>query len=36
MFYLNICMCTSCVPGALEGQERMLALLELELQTVMS
>lgn len=34
--WLHVCLCTTCVPGTLEGQRRVLDLLEQELQTVVS
>lgn len=36
MLYLSVCMCTTYVPAACEGQKRMSEHLELELQSVMS
>jgi hypothetical protein len=34
MFYLNVCMCTICVPGAYRDQKSLLDPPELELQKV--
>lgn len=36
MLCLHGCLCTTCVPGANGGQKRMLAALELELQTIVN
>jgi len=36
VFYLYVCLCTTCVPGALRGQKGILDLQEQELQTVVS
>lgn len=36
MFYLHVCPCTTCVPGAFRGQKRVIFLLGSELKTVVS
>jgi hypothetical protein len=36
VFHLHVCMCTTCLSGTRGGQKRVLAPLEMELQTVVS
>lgn len=34
VFYLQVCLCTMCVPGIYRGRNRALHFLEVKLQTV--